>query len=390
MLAETGVMFRTAGCTPLGGPTRAEIMTGRYGFRTGWYANKMRNNTPLYQPHTLFSEVLRDAGYHTAIAGKWQLPGEPPGYAFIEHQLRGNWRILPEGTEYTSGIESHDPSRYNYNYPSRYWHPSIVRNGEYIPTEPDDYGPDMHVDFIIDFIDRHRKGPFMVYYTMNFTHDPFFPTPDNVTSEEDKWISNEGRNFKAMVKYMDHCVGRIVDALDSMNLRENTVVIFTTDNGTGGVDKNHATEGGCRVPLVVNCPGTVQPLGPRDELIDFTDILPTMTELAGTTVPEYYVHDGRSFAPLLLGEPYEERDWIFSYLDYRRMLRDSRWLLEGCEGFIECGGRWLLEGDARFYDCGESREGRGYRDVTHSDDPEVAAALNRFHEILEDLPAPKK
>ncbi len=387
-LAETGVMFRTAWCTPLCSPTRAEIMTGRYGFRTGWYANEMKGDRPLPEEHTIFTEILRDAGYHTAIAGKWQLPGTPSGYGFDEYQLRAHWGMIPDDVEYTGGIESRDPDDYNYNYPSRYWHPSIVRNGEFVPTEPDDYGPDMHVDFIIDFMSRHKAEPFLVYYTMNFTHHPYFATPATVVSENDKWVSDKGKNFKPNVEYMDFLMGRITGALDSLGLRENTIVIFTTDNGTGGEGKAWPEEVGCRVPLVVNCPDTVLPLGQRDELIDFTDILPTLADLGGTTVPGSYVHDGHSFAPLLMGEPYQEREWIFSYLDVRRLLRDDRWLLESCTGFEKCGDRWLLKGDGKFFDCGESRNGEGYLDVTRSDDPEVVAALNRFRMILQDLPAP--
>jgi arylsulfatase A len=335
----------------------------------------MKKRIPLSDENLLFSEMLKEAGYHTAVAGKWQLPGMPPEYGFDEYQLWAYRSYLPEGTVYTSGVESHDPDRYNYNYPSRYWHPSIIRNGKYIPTQPDDYGPDVHTDFILEFIKGHQDDPFLVYYPMVLTHDPFFPTPATLKEDNEKWVDNKDKNYRSNVEYMDHCLGRIVKTLDDLKLRENTVIIFTTDNGTSGCCKGKAIELGCRVPLVVNCPGTVLELGPRHELIDFTDILPTMAELAGTTVPEYYVHDGRSFAPLLLGDPYQEREWIFSYLDYRRLLRDKR---------------WLLEGDGRFYDCGDSRDGSRYRDVTGSDDPEVVAALNRFQRILQELPAPER
>jgi arylsulfatase A len=364
-------------------------MTGRYGFRTGWYSNKMKKNTPLCEENLLFSEVLKEAGYRTAVAGKWQLPGMPPEYGFDEHQLWAYAQYLPEGTVYTSGIESDDPDKYNYHLPSRYWHPSILRNGEYIPTEPDDYGPDFHTDFIIDFISRHQDVPFLVYYPMILTHDPFFPTPASITGGNDKWVSDMDKNFKSNVEYMDHCINRIVNALENMNLRENTVIIFTADNGTLKYGKGKVTERGARVPLVVNCPGTVKELGSRDELIDFTDILPTMAELAGTTLPENYIHDGRSFAPLLVGEPYEERDWIFSYLDYRRTLRDRRWLMEIQGGFVQREGRWWMT-KGKFYDCGDSRDGVGYKDVTGSNDTEVVEAMERFRKILLDKPAPER
>jgi arylsulfatase A len=374
-LAKTGVMFETCWCTPICSPTRAEIMTGRYGFRTGWYHNNLKKREPLTKENTIFSQIVKSVGYKTAVAGKWQLPGMPWDYGFDEHQLWAYTHYLPKGTEYISGYDTTDPNAYNWGYPARYWHPSILRNKEYIPTQPDDYGPDMHTGFLIDFITRHQDEPFLAYYPMILTHDPFYPTPDTLKDPADKMVNSKSANFKANVEYMDKCVGRLAQALEDLGLRENTVILFTTDNGTGGVAKNKPTELGCRVPMVVNCPGVVKPLGKRPELIDFSDVSPTLAELAGTTMPDGYVHDGKSFAPLLVGEPYEEREWIFSYLMYDRMLRTKR---------------WLLEGDGRFYDCGDSRDGTGYKDVTNSTDPEVLDARKRFDEILADKPAPTR
>lgn len=167
-------------------------------------------------------------------------------------------------------------------------------------------------------------------------------------------------------------MGRVVKALDDLGLRENTVVMFTGDNGTGRAGKGTVTERGVRVPMIVNCPGLVKPRVLRD-LVDFSDVLPTLAELAGAGLPRGVEIDGRSFAPQLRGERGNPREWIFSYLAYERMLRDRR---------------WLLEGDGKLYDCGESRDGSGYRDVTNSSSPEVAAAKRRFAAILEKLPAP--
>ena len=95
--------------------------------------------------------------------------------------------------------------------------------------------------------------------------------------------------------------------------------------------------------------------------------------MAGASLPKGVAIDGRSFAHILRGAAGSQREWIFSYLAYERMLRDRR---------------WLLEGKGTFYDCGESRDGRGYKDVTNSLDPEVKAARARFAKILEKLPAP--
>jgi len=365
-LARSGVMFRTGWCTPLCSPTRAEIMTGRYGFRTRWYHNNMKVPEPLSKNNKIFAQILKQAGYATAIAGKWQLFGTQKEYGFDESCIWAYENYLPKGVVHTGAYEQ--PGK-----PARYWHPCILKNGEYLPTSPDDYGPDIFTDFLIDFMKRHADGSFLLYYPMCLTHGPHYPTPDSLTAEKDK-MRNSRDNFKADVEYMDKLVGRIVKALDELGLRDNTVLFFTTDNGTGGRGKGQAKEIGCRVPMIVNCPGLVKPIGPCDELVDLSDVLPTLMDFAGVRLPAEYVVDGRSCAPLLLGKSYEPREWIFSYLADKRMLRDKR---------------WLLEGDGRFYDCGDSRDGTGYKDVTNSDDPEVVAARKRFAEILIDKPAPR-
>ena len=364
-LARSGVMFKTCWCTPICSPTRAEIMTGRYGFRTRWYHNNMKLPESLARNNKIFAQILNEAGYSTAVAGKWQLPGTQKEYGFDESCIWAYENYLPKGVRHTGAYEQ--PGK-----PSRYWHPCILKNGQYLPTKPSDYGPDIFTDFLIDFARRHREGPFLLYYPMCPTHGPHYPTPDSLKDEEEK-MRNSRENFKANVEYMDKLVGRIAEALDKLGVRDNTVLFFTTDNGTAGTAKNKPKEVGCRVPMIVNCPGVVKAIGPCEELVDFSDVLPTLAELARVRLPKDYVIDGHSFARLLLGRSYEPREWIFSYLADKRMLRDKR---------------WLLEGDGRFYDCGSSRDGTGYRDVTNSKELEALAARKRFARILTDKPAP--
>ena len=173
-------------------------------------------------------------------------------------------------------------------------------------------------------------------------------------------------------------MGRLVKALDDLGLRENTIFIFTGDNGTGGDGKAEGTELGARVPLIVNCPGLVKQRGPSGELVDFSDVLPTLAEFAGAEVPRDRPIDGRSFAGYLRGERPAPRDWIFSYIADRRILRTKRWLLED-NSPLHYG---------RLYDCGTSRDGTGYRDATQSREPEALAVKAKFNQLLEGLPAP--
>ena len=219
---------------------------------------------------------------------------------------------------------------------------------------------------------RNKEHPFYAYFTPVLAHSPHYPTPDSLQPGMDRLQSGFDPHFKSNVEYADKLVGRIVDAVDKLGLRERTIIIFTTDNGTPPA-KAHAVEEGCRVPLIVNCPGILKLSGTCGELIDFSDMLPTFVDLAGAKPSQDYVIDGHSFAPLLLGEPYERREWIFSYCGAERLLRDKRWL-------YEAGGR--------FFDCGNNRDGDGYKEVTNSTDPEAMAAVNRFAEILTTLPPP--
>jgi len=379
-LAETGVQFRTCWATPLCSPSRAEIMTGRYAFRTGWYHNNLRSGN-LAQGNETFAELLKKGGYRTAICGKWQLEGSYEEHGFDEHCMWiGMKNALPPDWPYDGPVETEGmllPGRL-----ARYWHPAINRNGALVPTTDKDYGPDVFVDFILDFAGRHREVPFLVYYPMCLPHGSwdfeagrpgYLPVP-----ELDKNGRKTGRkvagSLRSNVEYVDALIGRIARGLEELGLRENTVLLFTGDNGTAGYGKNKtAMERGPRVPMIVNCPGLVKPQGAVDALTDFSDILPTLCELGGVALSPDYVVDGKSFVPTLRGEPGKDREWIFSFLADRRFLRDER---------------WLLDGDGRLYDCGNSRDETGYKDVTVSIDPEVAAARQRFARILEKTPLP--
>jgi len=383
LLAQTGIQFETSYATPICHPTRFEIMTGQYGHHNKIYHFPGRRGGPVagspeddIAQHLTFAQVLKPLGYATAHSGKWQLTGEIPTLinecGFDEYCMWAYKHNLPPGVEHTGVWEGKAGSK-----TSRYWHPSIVKNAKYLPTGPDDYGPDIFTNFVIDFIKRHKNEPFFVYYPMCLTHGPFYVTPDTVTSEDGKF-KNLRENFKANVEYVDKLIGRIVQSLETTGLRENTVVFFTGDNGTGGQGKGQSTELGARVPMIVNCPGVVKRVGASGELVDFSDILPTLADFAGAKLPMNHVIDGRSFAPLLRGEKGQTREWIYSYLGDRQILRTKRWLLED-NGPDHPG---------RFFDCGDSRNGTGYNDVTDSTVPEVMAAKKRFKEILADKPLP--
>lgn len=382
-LAETGVRFETCYATPLCHPTRFMLMTGQYGCHNGIYNFAGRRGGPvpnspvedIGKNHITFAEVLKEAGYATALGGKWQLSGELPDLihdcGFDEYCMWAYDHNLPKGTKYEGGREKEGGKT------SRYWHPSIVKNGEYVPTKPEDYGPDMHLDFLIDFASRNKERPFFLYWSSCLTHAPHERTPDTVNSK-DPDVDKPARRFQGALEYLDKQVGRLVKALDDLGLRENTLIFFTGDNGTGGDGKGTPTELGARVPMIVSAPGIVKPRPATKELTDLTDILPTIAEFAGADLPKDRVIDGKSYADFLRGQTDHTRDWIFSFLGDYRILRTQRWLLEN-----NTPHQW-----GQLYDCGDCRDGTAYKDVTDSKEPEVLAVRKEFEALLEKLPAP--
>ncbi|MGI9244601.1 MAG: sulfatase-like hydrolase/transferase, partial [Verrucomicrobiales bacterium] len=295
-LAREGAKFNHCYSEPVCTSSRVKIMTGRDGIR-----NYVKFGT-LDRDETTFGTMMKNAGYATAIAGKWQLHGGETG------------SLAPD-----CGFDSYCLWNYPGTERSRYWNPSFMRDGKLLETTDGDYGPDIMTDFLIEFIEKNRDRPFFGYYPMLLVHSPFPKTPDSAT-DDGKSIEN----FRDMTLYADKCVGRIVDALEKHGLREDTVIIYTTDNGTGRSlsypfkeeqrqgEKAFATDGGTHAPLIVNCPGTVPPGTVTDDLVDFSDFLPTLAAITGANLPAVQL-DGRSFWPQCQGQAGNPRDWIFQY-----------------------------------------------------------------------------
>lgn len=322
-LAATGMRFEHCYSQPLCTPSRVQIMTGRYNFR-----NYIKFGHFDYS-ETTFAHVLKNAGYSTCVAGKWQLIG-------------------PYGADipFVAGFDEYCVYHMEGVFPpkgSRYRNPKVIQNGELLGILDGKYGPDIFTDYLLDFIDRNRSGPFLAYYPMVITHSPFEPTPDSV--EWGQNITNK-RFYVDMVEYMDKIIGRIVGKLDSLGLRENTFIIFTGDNGTpkgitsqmsdgrtidGG--KSETTDAGTRVALIANWPGVIPPNRVSGDLIDFTDILPTLADAASASLPKGITIDGRSFLPQLKGRRGNPRDSVYCWYQrdpgrqLHRFVRDQRWKL---------------------------------------------------------------
>ncbi len=375
-LARGGVQFQTCYATPICHPTRVEILTGQYGSRNGVHNFAGRRggpdeNAPVenMRNHYTFGRMLKERGYETALAGKWQLSGTYPDIVretgFAEYCI---WA-------FENYVSPEDRPRYRAR--ERYWEPAIMKNGKLIPTTKDDYGPNIYSDYLADFIRRKRDRPFLAYYPMALTHGPHVPSPDTVKADADKHVASKA-NYKGAVEYMDKIVGKMVKALEDAGVRENTVILYTGDNGTAGEGKGDPTELGARVPMIANCPGLIPARPASPELMDLSDFFPTLAAFAGAPLPRGKRLDGRSLAGYLRGESPAPREWIHSFIADRRIFRTKRFLLEDNSPL-----HW-----GRLYDCGSSRDGTGYREVTGSSDPEVKKARSLFDRLIADLPVP--
>lgn len=380
-MAAEGTRFETFYAMPLCTPTRVALMTGQYGFHNGYLG--MGNNAfiPKYGTpqraignHFTHADLLKSRGYVTAQCGKWQLSGKIPTLihdaGFDEYRMWAYDQNLPPGVKHPA----HEGDRPGGGNTSRYWHPCIVENGKYLTTKPDDFGPDLFNDFVIDFARRHKAGPFFIYYTSVLTHGPRVETPDFTNPSGPR----RPAGLKSNLEYLDHLMGKLFAALKAESLEDNTLVIFVGDNGTAGEGKSTVTELGARVPCIIRGPGVRKGVV-SSAVADITDFMPTLAEVSGATLPADRPFDGKSLVPVLCGEKERHRDWIYSHLDDGRLIRDSRWLLQiDMETHAES-----------FFDCGTSRDGTGYKDVTRSNDDAAKAARARFAAILETIPQPK-
>lgn len=364
-LAREGVRFEHCYAAPVCGPSRIMLLTGRYPFRTGF---TMHHDAALYggggldpKREIIWPRLLRDAGYATGIVGKWQINklSEEPGilrqHGFDEHvvwpgEIDRDKVPPPEYERFLAAVRAESAEEtgpFLRQIESRYWDPVLIRDGRRERHEGK-FGPDVMQEAALDFVRRHGHRPFLLYYPMVLTHgktftEPAVPTPLNMSADR------PGQAMYAdMVRYADRLIGQLVRALDSLGIRERTVVFVATDNGTessmvarrSGRSVTGAlyqlTEAGGDVGLLVNCPRII-PGGRTIPLSDFTDIYPTVCDITGVPRPGNLVLDGLSHAPVLLGEPGARppRDWILNQYAATRVVRDARFKLYSTGEFFD-------------------------------------------------------
>lgn len=309
-LAKGGMRFTQVRSTPLCSPSRFMLLTGKYNFRnyTTWGIMDTTQRT--------IANMLKDAGYATCFAGKWQFDGGDNSirkFGFDKYSVWLPFKICPE--------EAEGP---------RYKSAKIYQGGGYLPDSltNNKYSEDVINDYVLKFIDSNRTKPFFVCYASILCHKPFSPTPDD--PEYATWNPDPNNSdtafFPSMVKYMDKKIGKVINRISKLGLSNNTIILYTGDNGTPKEitsqyknttitgAKGKTIEYGIHVPLFCNWPGVIAPGGMNGSLIDFTDFLPTLAGVANVPVPSNYgILDGTGFYAQLTGSIGTQRSSMFTH-----------------------------------------------------------------------------
>ena len=359
-LAETGVRFtQMLAPSAICSASRAGLLTGQIPARAGVPANvsSAKGNSGMPGEKTTIAELLRSAGYATGHIGKWHLGYTP--------------ETMPnaQGFDYSFGhmggcIDNYSHFFY-WNGPNRH---DLWRNGEEIWQDGVYFGDSM-VDELKGFIDREKEGPFFVYWAINWPHYPLQGT--------EKWRAHyEGLphprdKYAAFLSTTDELLGQLLDHLESLNLRENTIVIFQSDHGHsveertfgGGGSagpyrghKGNLFEGGIRVPSVVSWPARLPKGEVRDQLVTGMDWFPTLAEWTGAVIAEERVVDGKSLAAVVEENAESAHEDVYWRLggnpaNAKWVVRKGNWKLLGNtrENVVPEGVSELTEEDKKLF-----------------------------------------
>lgn len=338
-LAAEGMLYTDAySASPACSPTRMSILTGRYPARTGYTSaaghvsrtmlHEERHGGRSFQrglgPSSLnyvedsyntIGEAMREAGYATSFFGKWHLghaPSIPENHGF-DHVKGGRWHSGPPGADR-----------------ARQYFPPF--DCETLQPEPSkDTHVDEHLtDLAIEYMRAHKEKPFFMCFWPYSVHAPFQSKPELIEEWKGRADTDNPQHsptMAAMIEVLDDCVGRLLDGLEAEGLADNTIIIFSSDNGgnmynevDGTTPTNNAPlrggkvntlEGGIRVPLIVRWPDVTQAGARSDAVVSTTDFYPTVLEIAGQALrPEDHL-DGESFAADLRGKPFDRSPLIF-------------------------------------------------------------------------------
>jgi arylsulfatase A-like enzyme len=306
-------------------PSRCTLMTGLHSGHSRCRANGGGGkHPPIHEQDTTLATVLQAAGYRTGMTGKWALGDDYLGCVVPHQNVDGPGAVYKHGWDYYFG----EP---NQTYNHRYYPPQLYRydphgligqatQGRRLDVVPlqnaengksgSQYSHDLLTENALAFIRAVKDEPFFLYVPFTIPHADFVVPELEPYTEDQPWPA-AAKVFASMITRMDRDIGRLLDLLRALELDDDTLVVFTSDNGglpahdetfrnNGDLDgyKGSLTEGGLRVPCIARWPGRIQPGRQSDELLAFWDLMPTLAQLAGIAPPE--PTDGVSFVPTLL------------------------------------------------------------------------------------------
>jgi arylsulfatase A-like enzyme len=333
-MAAEGVRFTRAHTSPVCTPSRVSLHTSLYTTDHG-HTNvlpvHLGTKTQVdFKKMPTFAQLLRKSGYQTSTTGKWQLATL---YHYPDHISRAgfdSWCVWQawDGKEKTS----------------RYWNPYFNQNGKVREDIADRFGPDVLDDYVWERMTaaRDAKVPFLILYNMLLPHDPIIATP------QDKKLGRTA-SLGNMIEYLDQRVGLTLQKIQDLGLRDNTYVFFIGDNGTdakyfrvrhtkagevkGG--KTDLSDAGSHVPFLVWGPPALPKGTVVDDLVDITDVFPTVCELAKTKIPETVLIRGRSIVPQMQGKEGVLRTWTHQGINKKFSVFDGSWRLSGKGSLID-------------------------------------------------------
>ena len=324
-IANNGVTFDHFYVSPVCSPTRAELLTGRYFPRVGVYSTSSGGER-LNLDETTLAEVFKQAGYATAAYGKWHNGMQPPYHP--------NARGFDDFYGFCSG------------HWGNYFSPMLEHNGDIV--KGDGFIIDDLTNKGLDFMDRNKERPFFLYLPYNTPHSPM-QVPDEYWNRfKDRELAlkyhgeeEENENFTraalAMVENIDYNVGRVIDRLRDLELEENTLVIYLSDNGPNGWRwnagmrgrKGSTDEGGVRSPLVMQWKNQLPKGKHISEIASSIDILPTLSDLAQIEVNTLKPLDGKSLKPLLMDDrPAWDARVVYNHWNGSTSIRTQKYRLD--------------------------------------------------------------